>query len=107
MVGDGIRYRAGIGERKRREGAIPAKQHHVQLTVEERHELEQMIRSGHHATRKLTRARILLKADKGLRDEDIAEAVETSVATIERVRQRFGYGLGRSPIDPAVGGDLS
>jgi hypothetical protein len=69
---------------------MPAKQHQVQLTGEERHGLEQMIRSGHHSTRKLTRARILLKADEELRDEDIAEVVETSVATIERVRKRFG-----------------
>ena len=39
--------------------------------------------------RKLTRARILLKADDGLTDEEIGEAVEVSVATIERTRQRF------------------
>jgi len=37
----------------------------------------------------LTRARILLKADEGLEDEAIAEAVGTSVATIERTRHRF------------------
>jgi putative transposase len=74
---------------------MPAKLHHVQLTAEERHELEQMVRRGHHSARELTRARILLKADEGLRDEDIAEAVETSVATIERTRKRFGVvGLG-------------
>ena len=69
---------------------MPAKQYHVQLTAAERQELHQMVRRGNHSARKLTRARILLKADEGLRDEDIAEAVETSVATIERVRKRFG-----------------
>jgi transposase len=69
---------------------MPAKQHHVQLTAAERQELEQMVRRGKHSARELTRARILLKAEEGLRAEDIAEAVETSVATIERVRQRFG-----------------
>ena len=67
-----------------------AKQHHVQLTTQERQALGQMVRRGKHSARELTRARILLKADEGLRDEEIAEAVETSVATIERVRKRFG-----------------
>ena len=69
---------------------MPAKQHHVQLTAPERQDLHQMVRRGSHSARKLTRARILLKADEGLRDEDIAEAVETSVAPIERGRKRFG-----------------
>jgi transposase len=67
-----------------------AKQHHVRLTGKERQELSQLLRRGQHSTRELTRTRILLKADEGLRDVDIAEAVETSVATIERVRKRFG-----------------
>jgi hypothetical protein len=79
-------------EKERGELAMPAKQHHVQLTAEERYELEQMVRRGKHSARELTRARILLKADEGLRDEDIAEAVESSVATIERTRKRFGGG---------------
>lgn len=69
---------------------MSAKQYHVHLTVEERHGLEQLLRRGTHPVRKLTRARILLKADEGLRDEEIAEVVETSVPTIERTRRRFG-----------------
>jgi transposase len=68
---------------------MAAKHYHVHLTAAERHELEQMVRRGKHSARELTRARILLKADEGLRDEDIAEAVETSVPTIERTRKRF------------------
>jgi len=67
---------------------VSAKQYHVQLTAEERHELVQMVRRGTHPARKLTRARIRLKADEGLRDEEIAEAVETSVPTIEGARRR-------------------
>ena len=59
------------------------------LTDTERTTLEQMLRRGTHATRKLTRARILLKAADGLSDEDIAEAVDTSVPTVERTRKRF------------------
>jgi hypothetical protein len=69
---------------------MAAKQYHVQLTAEERHELEQRGRRGNHSARELTRARILLKAEEGLRDEDSAEAVETRVLpTIERTRRRF------------------
>src|SRR5262249_48324515 len=37
----------------------------------------------------LTRARILLNADEGLTDEEIASGLNVSVATIERTRQRF------------------
>jgi|SoiMethySBSTD1v2_1073268.scaffolds.fasta_scaffold674409_1 transposase len=90
-----------------------AKQHHVQLTTHERQALGQMLHRGKHSARELTRARILLKADEGLRDEEIAEAVETSVATIERVRKRFGAvrlgslterpRLGRRPVLVAKG----
>jgi putative transposase len=65
------------------------KKYHVDLTAAERDELLRLSRSGKTSGRKLTRARILLKADEQLADEEIAEAVGTSVATIERTRQRF------------------
>jgi DNA-directed RNA polymerase specialized sigma24 family protein len=65
------------------------KKYVVELTAEERDTLEQLQQKGTSSARKLTRARILLKADEGLEDEAIAEAVGTSVATIERTRQRF------------------
>jgi len=65
------------------------KKHHVDLTAAERDELLRLSRGGKTSGRKLTRARILLKADEQLADEEIAEAVGTSVATIERTRQRF------------------
>ncbi len=68
---------------------MPAKKHHVELSVEERVKLEQMLRRGKHSARRLTRARILLKAADGLRDDEIAEAVETSMPTVERTRKRF------------------
>src|SRR6185369_5959385 len=69
---------------------MPAKKYHVDLNAQERRELEQMLRRGTHSGRKLTRARILLKADEGLQDEEIAQEVDTSVPTIERTRRRFG-----------------
>ena len=66
------------------------KKYVVTLTEEERAGLEQLIRSGQGAARKLARARIVLKADSGpggpaWDDESIAESLEVGVATVERV----------------------
>jgi hypothetical protein len=75
------------------------KKYVVTLTAEEREELAGMIAAGKAAAKKLAHARILLKADQadggpGWTDDRIAEAVEVSTATVERVRQRFvEYGL--------------
>ena len=68
---------------------MPAKKYHVELTDQERFRLEQMLRRGKHSARRLTRARILLKVDLGLRDEDIAQELDTSIPTVERTRRRF------------------
>jgi len=68
---------------------MPAKKYHVALTDEERASLEQMLHRGQHSARKLTRARILLKADDGLDDLAISEEVQTSRPTVERTRRRF------------------
>jgi transposase len=70
------------------------KRYRVTLTPEERTDLQQLISSGKAPARKLAHARILLKADTpagehGAFDDDIATAVEVSVATVERVRRRF------------------
>jgi transposase len=66
----------------------------VLLTETERRELEQLIAGGTAPARKLTHARILLKADRGPQgpgwvDERIAESVEVSPATIARVRRQW------------------
>jgi len=70
------------------------KKYKVTLTAEERQQLSELIAAGKAAAQKLTHARILLKADAAdggpaWPDARIAEAVEVSVATVERVRQRF------------------
>jgi transposase len=65
------------------------KKYVVELTAEERQTLEQMLQRGKSSARKLTRARILLQADEGLPDEEIATALEVGIATVERTRQRF------------------
>ena len=70
------------------------KRYLVTLTDEERGGLEQLIRAGKGAARKLARARILLKADCGSGGPDwddatIAESLEVGIATVERARKQF------------------
>ena len=70
------------------------KKYVVTLTAEERDQLAGMIAAGKAAAQKLAHARILLKADAAdggpaWTDDRIAEAVEVSTATVERVRERF------------------
>ncbi len=70
------------------------KKYIVKLSEEEREELQELIAKGQASARKLAHARILLKADSseggpGWNDQRIAEALEVSIATIERVRERL------------------
>lgn len=71
------------------------KKYKVTLTADERNALQALIAHGKAAAQKLTHARILLKADQAddhgpaWTDDQIAQAVEASRATVERVRQRF------------------
>ena len=74
---------------------MPQKKYHVDLTNDERCQLEQLLNSGKHNSRKLTRARILLLADAGKTDAEIIGALRVSRPTVERTRQRFvEQGLG-------------
>lgn len=74
-----------------------AKKYVVALKARERRELEQRVRAGRESARVLARARVLLKCDDGLTDEEVVEAVGVSVGTVERVRKRFcGGGLGQA-----------
>ena len=68
---------------------MPKKKYLVKLDDTERQELEELLRGGQHGARKLTRARILLKADDGCLDEEIVEALSVGRATVERLRERF------------------
>jgi hypothetical protein len=70
------------------------KRYKVTLEPEERQHLHDLIAAGQAAVRKLAHARILLKADAAdvgpaWPDHRIADALEVSTATVERVRQRF------------------
>jgi transposase len=70
------------------------KRYKVTLEADERQQLHDLIAAGKAAARKLSHARILLKADAAdggpaWPDHRIADALELSTATVERVRQRF------------------
>jgi transposase len=70
------------------------KRYVVRLSKEERERLEALVRRGRAHARELLYARILLKADAAEEgpawtDERIADALETSVATVSRQRRRF------------------
>jgi transposase len=71
---------------------MPKKLYIIALTDEEREELIELTRKGKASARKLTRARILLKADEGWKDEQILAALDTSDSTVERTRKRFVEG---------------
>jgi hypothetical protein len=73
---------------------IAVKKYIVTLSDEEREQLTTLIHSGNHPAQKLLKARILLKADAseggaGWSDSQIAAALETSVDTVARTRQRL------------------
>src|SRR5262252_8408216 len=88
----------------RRTPNVPKKKYLVTLNDEERVQLEQLLHSGTHATRKVTRARILLKAAEGWEDNAIAAALSVGRATVERLRQRFvETGLGALEERPRPG----
>ena len=63
--------------------------YHVTLTDDQRTELLQLIHSGEHSARQINRARLLLLADEGRTDREIAASLHTSVSTVERTRRRF------------------
>lgn len=71
------------------------KKYPVILSEAEREHLKSLIAAGTAPARKLTHARILLKADQkspegaGWVDEQVAEAVETSQPTVARVRKQY------------------
>ena len=88
---------------------MPYKKYLVILTPAERDWLSGLVSAGRRSALTITRARILLKADQApggpaWEDQDIARALDCSVRTVERVRQRFVErglepALGRKPKD--------
>ena len=65
------------------------KKYVVDLTEEQRKGLERLTRSGKHSARRIRYGQALLKANAGWTDEKISEALDISIRTIQRIRQRF------------------
>ena len=90
------------------------KLYNVNLTEEERKELTSLTTTGRQSVRRTLHARILLKADNGLIDEEISEHLNISVRTAERVRKQcvldgIEAALNpkqRPPRDPRVDGEV-
>lgn len=68
---------------------MPKKIYNVHLSPSERDHLENIISSGTENARKLTRSRILLKADQNWLDKEICAALDVGRATVERIRRRY------------------
>jgi transposase len=64
----------------------------VELTQYERNELLALLSGGKQPARKLKRAQILLAADAGVGDEDIAASIGVGGSTIYRTKRRFVEG---------------
>src|ERR1700751_1626217 len=64
----------------------------VELNQCERDRLTALLSGGKHAARKLKRAQILLAADAGASDEDIARDVGVGGSTVYRTKRRFVLG---------------
>jgi transposase len=64
----------------------------VELSQAERGELGALLSGGKHGARKLKRAQILLAADAGVGDEEIARSVGVGGSTVSRTKRRFVLG---------------
>ena len=64
----------------------------VELSQEEHAQLGALLSGGKHAARKLKRAQILLAADGGSGDEEIARTIGVGGSTVYRTKRRFVLG---------------
>ena len=64
----------------------------VELSQDEREELTALLKSGRHAVRKVKRAQILLAADDGVGDGEVAARVGAGGSTVYRTKRRFVEG---------------
>ena len=68
---------------------MPAIKYKVELSESERSQSKEVVRRGKSSARRVKRALVLLKADEGLPDHEVASALLISRATVGRVRRRF------------------
>ena len=73
-----------------------SKHQQIELKVDERTELEQLIHAGNAPARKQTRVRILLLSDRSQgqkrTDQEVADAVMCSLSTVRNIRRRYMEG---------------
>lgn len=68
---------------------MPEKRYPIQLSEEERQQLQQYVKRGKKSARAMNRARILLLADEQQTDEEIAKVLGVNRTTIYRVRKEY------------------
>lgn len=61
----------------------------VELSEAERKSLQTFVNNGSKLARKIKRAQVLLAADQGYQDKDIAELVGVGTSTVYRTKKRF------------------
>jgi transposase len=64
----------------------------IELTEDERHQLVHLTRGGNPGARRMKRAQILLMADQGATDQQIADALPVGTSTVYRTRRHFVEG---------------
>ena len=65
------------------------KRYIVRLEDTEREQLLEIVKKGKHSSRKVRRAQTLLLAEEGQSDEQIVQALRTSVSTVGRTRKQL------------------
>jgi transposase len=75
----------------------------VELNQAERSELAALLSGGKHAARKLKRAQILLAADAGASDENIATSVGVGGSTVYRLSNALSA-ISASKTNPSMSG---
>ena len=80
--------------------------HTISLTPKEEKNLSSIVTKGKHSARVFQRAQILLKANRRLKDEVIAEHLECTAQHVGRFRKRYStIGLERALYDAPRSGN--
>jgi len=68
------------------------KKYVVELSQVEQESLKKLLSKGKAGVRQIKRAQMLLAADQGQSDEQIAKSIQVHVTTVERIRKRLVLG---------------
>ena len=61
----------------------------IELSIEEKEELQSVVKQGYHASRVIRRAQSLLWIDEGKSDKEIAKLQDVSLATVGNTRKKW------------------